>query len=149
MFDRPTEGWVVDAATEGNPGLSEYRCMDLETGRIIFHKKIGYSTNNIAEFLAVVHAIALIKQNGMTKTVYTDSVTAISWVVNKGTNSSLERNEFTEQSIDMSKRAVAFLNTVNIEKPNQIVNLVGGVKLMKWMTQSWGEIPADFGRKKK
>lgn len=53
---------AVDAACSGNPGPMEYRGVYLLTGQEIFHFGPVYGTNNIGEFLAIVHALALMKQ---------------------------------------------------------------------------------------
>ena len=69
--------WAVDAACSGNPGPMEYQCIDLQTGAQVFHYGPLHGTNNIGEFLAIVHALALMEQRGITdKVIYSDSVNA-------------------------------------------------------------------------
>ena len=70
---------AVDAACSGNPGKMEYRGIDLATGAQVFHYGPVFGTNNIGEFLAIVHALALMEQKGVRKTIYSDSFTAITW----------------------------------------------------------------------
>jgi ribonuclease HI len=147
MFEKPKTGWVVDGATEGNPGMSEYRGIDLESGNVVFHQKIGVATNNITEFLAVVHAIAELKKRGLKLPVYTDSVTAISWIKHKKCNSSLKVGRYTQLAIDMQTRAEKYLKDLTFDLSEADVIKHEGIEIMKWYTQSWGEIPADFGRK--
>jgi ribonuclease HI len=149
MFDKPKSGWVVDGATEGNPGMSEYRGIDLESGKVVFHQKIGVATNNITEFLAVVHALAEAKKRGIKIQIYTDSVTALSWVKNKNCNSSLKTGRYTQVAIDMQKRAENYLKSIDLDLSESDVIKHNGIEILKWFTQSWGEIPADFGRKNK
>jgi len=73
--------WAVDAACSGNPGPMEYQCIDLQTGAQVFHYGPLHGTNNIGEFLAIVHALALMQQKGITdKVIYSDSVNAQLWV---------------------------------------------------------------------
>ena len=84
---KPTKGIAVDGSTRGNPGPSEYRAVDLETGAILFSQKIGVATNNIAEFIALGHAILYCLQNDIRTTIYSDSQTALSWLKNKRVNS--------------------------------------------------------------
>ena len=95
----PTEvkadAWAVDAACSGNPGNMEYQCIDLATGARVFHFGPIYGTNNIGEFLAIVHALALMEQKGLHKTLYSDSYNAILWVSKKKCKTTLERNEKT------------------------------------------------------
>ncbi len=147
MLNKPTIGWAVDAATEGNPGLTEYRGMDLHTGEVMFHKRIGVATNNIGEFIAVVHAIAEMKKRNIKKPIYTDSQIAIAWVKKKTCNTSLKPGRFTDKSIELKDRALSFLNNLKIDLSEDFVLNIDGIEVMKWHTNSWGEIPADFGRK--
>ena len=130
-------GWAVDAACAGNPGRMEYRGVELMTGREIF--RIGpfeKSTNNIGEFLAIVHALALMANLGERHTIYSDSVTEMSWVRNRKVKTQLKRDASTEKSFQMMERALSWLNTHSYD-----------VKIRKWDTDRWGEVPADFGRK--
>ena len=127
---------AVDAACSGNPGPMEYRGVYLLTGQQIFHFGPIFGTNNIGEFLAIVHALALIKQKGLEMTIYSDSRNAISWVKQKKCKTKLERNKKTEEVFNMIERAEKWL------KENRY-----STKIMKWETELWGEVPADFGRK--
>ena len=75
------DAWAVDAACSGNPGPMEYQAIDLQTGARVFHFGPMKGTNNIGEFLAIVHALALMQQKGLhDKAVYSDSYNAILWV---------------------------------------------------------------------
>lgn len=127
---------AVDAACAGVPGDMEYRGVDLRTFRPIFHFGPLYGTNNIGEFLAIVHALALLDKQGTQKTIWSDSRTALLWVKNKRCNTKLPRTEKTEQLFLLIRRAEEWLNTHTLRSP-----------LRKWDTKHWGEIPADFGRK--
>ena len=128
---------AVDAACSGNPGKMEYRGVYLRTGKEIFHFGPVWGTNNIGEFLAIVHGLALLKQKGLhDMPIYSDSVNAQIWVRKKKCKTTLERNEKTEELYKLIERAEAWLH--NNTWRNQII---------KWPTDEWGEIPADFGRK--
>lgn len=130
-------GWAVDAACAGNPGKMEYRGVELMTGRELFHVgPFEQSTNNIGEFLAIVHALSLMFRLGEKHTIYSDSVTGMAWVRNRKVKTQLERNPKTEKSFQLMERALSWLNTHAYD-----------VKIRKWDTDRWGEIPADFGRK--
>lgn len=61
------DAWAVDAACSGNPGPMEYQAIDLATGARVFHFGPMKGTNNIGEFLAIVHALALMQQQGQTQ----------------------------------------------------------------------------------
>ena len=130
--------WAVDAACSGNPGPMEYQCVDLQTGAQIFHFGPVQGTNNIGEFLAIVHALALMEKQGIKdKVIYSDSYNAILWVKKKKCKTTLTRNSATEQLYQIIARAEQWLMTHNVTTP-----------IIKWETKQWGEIPADFGRKK-
>ena len=128
---------AVDAACSGNPGMMEYRGVYLGNGREIFHFGPMYGTNNIGEFLALVHGLALLKQKGLTQMpIYSDSVNAQLWVRQRHCKTTLVRNEKTAELYRLIERAEKWL------RENSYCNPV-----IKWPTESWGEIPADFGRK--
>ena len=127
---------AVDAACSGNPGPMEYRGVYLGDGKEIFHFGPVHGTNNIGEFLAIVHALAMLDKQGLKMTIYSDSRTAISWVRKKCCKTQLERTEKTEQLFQLIERAEAWLKAHRVSNP-----------IVKWETEHWGEIPADFGRK--
>jgi len=128
----------VDAACSGNPGIMEYRAVDTYTGQEIFHMgPYKGGTNNIGEFLALVHALALLNKSSDTETViYTDSRTAMSWVRNRKVKTSLKATKHNAKVFYLLARAEDWI------KNNPVKS-----KIIKWETDKWGEIPADFGRK--
>ena len=74
------ESLAVDAACSGNPGDMEYRGVYTATGQEIFHiGPLKEGTNNVGEFLALVHGLALLQQKGSDLPIYSDSRNAISW----------------------------------------------------------------------
>lgn len=127
---------AVDAACSGNPGPMEYRGVYLKTGEQIFHYGPVHGTNNIGEFLAIVHALALMDQKKIQLTIYSDSKTALAWVRQKKAKTTLPRTPQTEQLHQLIERAERWLNTHTWQCP-----------VLKWDTENWGEVPADFGRK--
>lgn len=130
-------GWAVDASCMGNPGVMEYRGVELMSGKELF--RVGpfrKGSNNIGEFLAIVHALALMAQKGEKHTIYSDSVTGMAWVRNKRVKTQIPRDADTEPVFRMMERAMVWLNTHHYD-----------VKILKWDTDRWGEIPADFDRK--
>lgn len=134
--DFDTNCLAVDAACSGNPGPMEYRGVYLLTGQEIFHYGPVYGTNNIGEFLAIVHGLALLKKQGLNMTIYSDSRNALNWVKQKKCKTKLERTERTEQLFQMIERAEKWLRENTYTMP-----------VLKWETEQWGEVPADFGRK--
>jgi ribonuclease HI len=127
----------VDAACSGNPGDMEYRGVYTENGEEIFHfGPVPNGTNNIGEFLAIVHALALLKQENNSHPIYSDSQIALGWIQKKQANTSIPRDASTEKLWNLIERAEKWLQ--NNTYPNQ---------LLKWKTKQWGESKADFGRK--
>ncbi|MDB2354846.1 ribonuclease H family protein [Flavobacteriaceae bacterium] len=127
----------VDAASSGNPGIMEYQGVDTKTKKLLFsHGPFKQGTNNIGEFLALVHGLAELKKIKSNKPIYTDSITAISWVRKKKCNTKLERTIENENLFLLVDRAILWLKSNSYE-----------TKILKWKTKIWGEIPADFGRK--
>ena len=129
--------WAVDAACAGNPGPVEYRGVELMSGRELF--RIGPlqgGTNNLGEFLAIVHALALQKQMGVSLPIYSDSVSGMAWVRRRQIKTTLTPNAANTKLFELLHRAMQWLNTNSYSQP-----------ILKWDTPRWGEIPADFGRK--
>ncbi len=126
----------VDAACSGNPGVMEYRAVHVGSKKEWFTKKFPLGTNNIGEFLAIVHALALMKEHKINIPIYSDSATAISWVIDKKINTSLKLTEETKYLFEVINRAEEWLKNNNWNQ-----------QLLKWETDIWGEIPDDFGRK--
>lgn len=132
-----SDAWAVDAACSVNSGSLEYKAVDLQTGYQVFHYGPIHGSNNIGEFLAIVHALALAWQKGLyTKTIYSDSYNAISWVQNGKCKTKLERSPQTDKAFQLITRAEYWLKTHKWRNP-----------IIKWETRQWGKIPADFGRK--
>ena len=127
---------AVDAACSGNPGVMEYQGVYVATRQQLFHYKSPVGTNNIGEFLAIVHGLAYLKQHHLDLILYTDSKTALSWVRRKECRTKLPLTPQTNDIWNLIRRAEAWLqnNTYTTE-------------IRQWDTDHWGEIPADFGRK--
>ncbi len=126
----------VDAACSGNPGIMEYQGVFTASGTQVFIKKFPLGTNNIGEFLAIVHGLAYQKQHKMNIPIYSDSKIAIDWIQAKKCRSKLDRNTQTQELFEVIKRAEIWLSNNTYNQP-----------ILKWNTKEWGEIPADFGRK--
>jgi ribonuclease HI len=131
------ESYSVDAACSGNPGVLEYRCVHNHTGQEIFRQgPYPHGTNNIGEFLAIVHALALFKRKKITAPIYSDSEIAMGWVESRKCRTKLEQIQVNAELFSLIERAEKWL------LENDYENCV-----LKWWTPVWGEIPADFGRK--
>lgn len=141
--------WCVDAACKGNPGIMEYQGVDLASGVHMFHMgPYPEATVNIGEFLAIVHALALLNPdrsqaggeeganpNRFTK-IYSDSRTGISWVRRGVCRTKLPKSATNAKLFEFVERAEGWLANHSFKNP-----------VVKWETEKWGEIPADFGRK--
>ncbi len=128
---------AVDAACSKNPGPVEYRGVDTKSGITLF--KVGPladGTNNIGEFLAIVHALAMTAQQGVATPIYSDSRTALAWVRDRKCKTTLKSTPNNAKILELVKRAECWLQTHSYTN-----------RLIKWKTEEWGEIPADFGRK--
>lgn len=132
------EAWAVDGACSGVPGPMEYRCVHVATGREIFRVgPIAGGTNNIAEYLALVHALALLdQQRDYSTPIYSDSCTALSWLRNRHSKTTLTPSADNALVFQLLERANRWVATHRLQNP-----------VLKWPTDQWGEIPADFGRK--
>lgn len=131
------DGWAVDASCLGNPGVMEYRGVDLRTGAEIF--RVGPfedATNNIGEFLAIVHALALQYRTGQSHTIYSDSATGMAWVRNRHIKTTLKPTGRNAKVFELMARGLDWISTHQWD-----------TRILKWQTELWGEIPADFGRK--
>jgi len=128
---------AVDAASSGNPGRMEYRGVDTQTGKLLFHQgPYQQGTNNVGEFLALVHGLAYLKKEGSDRAIYSDSRIAIGWVHKKKCGTKLAPHSSNKILFELIVRAETWLrlNTYS-------------TSILKWETKIWGEIPADFGRK--
>lgn len=127
---------AVDAACSGNPGVMEYQGVYVANRQQIFHFKSPVGTNNIGEFLALVHGLSYLKKHGLNQILYSDSVNAINWVKHKECRTKLALTPETTELWNLIRRAEYWLQTNTYT-----------TEIRKWDTDHWGEIPADFGRK--
>ncbi len=128
----------VDAAWHVETKVMEYQGVWLPDGTPAFARgPFEQGTNNVGEFLAIVHGLALLQQRGSTCPIYSDSLTARSWVQGKTVNSkSMQKGDTSAQINQLVERAVRWLGA------NEYDN-----RVLKWETEAWGENPADYGRK--
>lgn len=128
---------AVDAASSGNPGIMEYRGVDTQTQEQLFHQgPFDQGTNNVGEFLALVHGLAYLNKQKSDRMIYTDSRIAMGWVKKKKCNTKLKKSDKNKVIFELVLRA-----------ENWLKNNTYNTKVVKWETKAWGEIPADFGRK--
>lgn len=133
----PITGICVDAAFNSKTKAMEYKGILLPEKKEIFFQGPYYdATNNIGEFLAIVHALAFCFKNNRNDDIYSDSQTAITWVRNKKANTNLKLTERNSYLFELIARAEKWLHEHTYSN-----------KVIKWQTKLWGEIPADFGRK--
>ncbi len=131
------ESYCVDAACSGSPGPLEYRCVHTRTRRVLFKQgPFEDGTNNIGEFLAIVHALAILTEKDARVPIYSDSETALAWVRARKCKTQLRPTSRNAPLFELIRRAETWLAEHACENP-----------LLKWDTNAWGEIPADYGRK--
>jgi len=131
------ESYCVDASCLGNPGRLEYRCVHTTSHEAIFAEgPFERGTNNIGEFLAIVHALMLCAKSGLALPIYSDSENAISWVRQKKCKTLLLPDARNQRLFDLIAEAEVWLRSQPHSNP-----------ILKWDTKAWGEIPADYGRK--
>lgn len=130
------ESISVDAACSGNPGAMEYQGVYTKTGQTLFHLGPIMGTNNIGEFLAIIHGLDFLKKRNLNIPIYSDSQTGMKWVKVKKANTSLAKTKETEKVWELIKRGEEWLKTHSYTNP-----------IIKWETEIWGENKADFGRK--
>ena len=135
---RPTKGIAVDCACSGNPGKAKYRGILLQTGEIIFSYEIkGLCTNNIAEFVALVHGVDYKIKNNIIGKVYSDSTTALAWYRKKKHNSKMIKNLDTACAWTLLEHAVFKIPAIDSAS---LIDF--------WNNEKYGETPADYGNKK-
>lgn len=128
------EGIAVDAAHSTKNRKTEFRGVDLKTGKMLFYSDLGNQTINIGEFLAIVEAVKYIIDNDFQpRVIFSDSTTAISWFKSKRTASNKRNPKLMKAEIYL--RAVAYW--------------IDDIEIVKWDAKKFGEIPADFGNKNK
>ncbi len=128
---------AVDAACSGNPGNMEYRGVYVEDNRVLFKSRVYEGgTNNIGEFLAIVHCLAWQQKNNFHYPIYSDSINGQRWVSLGLCKTKLLETEHNKDLFEVIRRAEKWLRNNDFRVP-----------IYKWKTELWGEIPADFGRK--
>lgn len=131
------KGLTVDAACAGNPGKMEYRGVEYPSGIELFKRGVFEDgTNNVGEFLAIVHALSLTQQMENPINIYSDSRIAMDWVENRKCKTRLQQTTKNSIIFELIIRAEQWLDTHRYKN-----------RIIKWETKKWGEIPADFGRK--
>lgn len=141
---------AVDAACSGNPGKMEYQGVFVDCGKepamtiTLFKSPVFENgTNNIGEFLAIVHALAWQKQYQRQYPIYSDSLNAQKWVREKKCKTKLQPNEKNTYLFELIERAERWLQ----ENDEWMRDNATAIPVLKWKTELWGEIPADYGRK--
>ena len=128
---------AVDAACSGNPGLMEFRGVVADTGTEVFHRgPYPAGTNNIGEFLALVLGLAYLKKHNLPWNLYSDSRTALAWLRKGHAETKLACTAENQELFLMLRKAEQWLH-----------DNTWTTTVLKWNTEHWGEIPADFGRK--
>ena len=132
MKEKPVVGIATVGAHSAKERLTRFRAVDLSSGKELFSKAIGNWTNNIGEFLGIVEAVRYVMEHPESpRTIYSDSITAITWYCNKQTASS--------RRCPALQKAEIFLKVMEAR--------IKDIEVLHWDNRLWGEIPADFGNK--
>lgn len=116
---------AVDAACSSATGVMEYQGIDLVSGQQIFHAYFPQGTNNIGEFLAIVHGLSWLEKEKKTDyALYSDSKTAMSRVQQGKCKTSLAPQSAAEALFTVIKRAEKRLSEHQIKVP-----------VLKWNTE--------------
>ena len=91
-------------------------------------------TNNIGEFLALVHGIALLNQKKKNTPIYSDSRIAMSWVKQKKCKTNIHFDASNKDLLELIKRAEKWLRENSFENP-----------ILKWETKAWGKFQQILG----
>jgi len=128
----------VDAACSGAPGKLEYRGVYTESQHEIFRfGPFPDGTNNVGEFLAIVHALTWMAKHDKQLPVYSDSENGIAWVYTGKCRTTLKHTARNTPLFVMIRSAENWLAENELDDD----------AVLKWDTELWGENPADFGRK--
>ena len=128
----------VDAACNGAPGKLEYRGVELDSSKEIFRAgPYPDGTNNVGEFLAIVHALTWLEKHNQKLPIYSDSENGIAWVYTGKCKTNLKHTGKNALLFTMIHSAENWLAENELEDDS----------VLKWDTELWGECPADFGRK--
>ncbi|TKC08992.1 ribonuclease H1 domain-containing protein [Pedobacter frigoris] len=138
LSDEPEKNSIcVDGAWNTKTNAMEYQGVLFPSRERAFHAgPFATGTNNIAEFLAIVHALTYCKDHPEILIIYSDSNTAITWVKNKRPKTKIADIGKNSSIISIMQRAENWLLNNNYQ-----------IQIRKWETKKWGENPADFGRK--
>lgn len=129
--------YCADAACKGNPGVLEYRAVKTRSGEIVLERgPFPEGTNNIGEFLGIVETLMLLHKRKDASPVYSDSRNAIAWVAAMECKTQLVQSARNAELFERIGQAERWLRSHTY--PN---------KILKWRTEEWGEIAADYGRK--
>ena len=125
--ERPCIGLVTNIRCHGNPGHTAYRGINLFTGKVEFAKQLGWATNTIVEFIAIVHALATVDKLRPKKPVYSNSENAINWIRKNEAYSRYLRDPRAEIARTLVSRAEKWLR----EHPDHAT-------VQRWKTDLWG-----------
>jgi retron-type reverse transcriptase/ribonuclease HI len=134
----PAVGLCVDAAWNPKKRAMEYRGVWLHDRTVAFEVgPLKSGSNNLGEFLAIVHAFRFLKIKGIDCPVYSDSQTAMTWFRKRRLRSPVaSRGDLTPEMYVRLTRALLWVSRNKPSKP-----------VVTWDTVQWDEIPADYGRK--
>lgn len=129
-------GSVAVCAFSADAGRVGYRGVDVWSGAELFRFGPIAGSANTGEFLAIVHALALLHGQGKFRTaIYCSNGIALSWVKKKKSNAQISQTPAFEQMAQLLARADRWLQTHDFQ------NFV-----LKWKSDEWGDNPAGAAK---
>lgn len=123
---KPTRGINVAVDVQPNPGPGKYIGIDLQTGEVVFEVQFSKITSNLAQYLAIMHAIIKLDNPG----VYTNSDIAYNWIHRQGRSTGTVKGR---KDRELKDRADTHLGDMLYNKVFPRVSL--------WKKE-WGAMPA-------
>lgn len=125
---------IVHSTANTKTKRMAYKGFNESTNKWIFKVKYkGYCTQNVADFMAIVHALHYCKINNIDLPIYNDNLVAIKWVKDKKVNSLLIK---TKENHELFQ---SFENALVILKQNDFLN-----PILFWKKKELGNIKNPF-----
>ena len=121
-------------------GVGYYRWIlikngEVNNGKVIFENELPQTSNNLAEYLAILDAMKWRMKHNPKIPIYSDSSVALSWVRKWGHNC---------WQLPMWQHAKSYTEKMENWRRNAGAPFEN---IFQWFTKKWWDIPADYGKK--
>lgn len=142
-FEQPTsysiKSIIVSGNCPNNFGEMSYQWNLVASTNNAKRKNLSIiGTKNIADFIAIIDLIKLTKKVKLNLPIYTNSKTAVNWILNKKCNHQLFVSKQTETVLALVK-----------EHDEWLLNNIIENEILLWNSNSWGVFPIVSKRKKR